>query len=103
MKILLGTVIKVMVRVNNTAGETQYDIYEFYLNDSPNIGNITTSFVGEGSGSAGTAIDSLMHVSLTNWYDTTDDKTQELRLHVYIILTEYVGIGTEVTQLTLTE
>jgi hypothetical protein len=75
MKILLGTVIKVMVRVNNTLGETQYDIYEFYLNDSPIYGNISTSFVGEGYYSEGTAMESLLHVSLTNWYDTTDDKT----------------------------
>ena len=64
-----------MCRVNNSVGETQYDIYEIYLNDAPNGGNLTISFVGESKSSTGTAIESLVYVNLTSWYDTSDDVT----------------------------
>ena len=62
-----------MVTVKNTFGDIQYDIAEFYLNDVPNTGNITITYVGEPYGSAGTTMNSLACVNLTGWYDTPDD------------------------------
>lgn len=97
LKIPSNQVVKVMCRVNNTKGETQYDIYEFYLNDSPFSGNITVSFVGEKFNSAGTTMDSLMHVKLDGWYDSTDDTEQTLKLNVYGILYQQIGIINYVT------
>jgi len=39
MKISATQVIKAKVTVTNTAGDVAYDIYEFFLNDSPFIGD----------------------------------------------------------------
>ena len=59
MKISSKQVIKVNVTVMNTANEIAYDIYEFYLNDSPFVGDMVITKVGEASNSTGTAVDTL--------------------------------------------
>ena len=40
--------------------ESEYDIYEFFLNDSPFMGSINISFAGELPQSSGSAMDSIM-------------------------------------------
>jgi hypothetical protein len=77
--------VKVLCRVNNTYGDTAYDIYEFYVNDSPVMGNISVTF--EGGSNQGITLESVLKVNLTNWYDSSDDTTQKLNLNVYGILT----------------
>jgi hypothetical protein len=64
MKISVSQVIKVQCSAVNTAGEVAYDIYEFYLNDSPFLGNLTVSLVGEADNSTGTSVDSLWLINL---------------------------------------
>ncbi len=46
MKISITQVIKVKVTVTNSLGDVAYDIYEFFLNDSPFVGvlEVTTPF-----------------------------------------------------------
>lgn len=43
MKISITQVIKAKVTVTNSLGDVAYDIYEFFLNDSPFIGNLTVA------------------------------------------------------------
>ena len=75
-------VVQVQVTVTNEQGEVAYDIYEFYINDAPNVGEIAISAHDE-SGN-GTAIDSLYHIQLTNWYDSTDDTELQIWNKIYL-------------------
>lgn len=59
MKINLYSVVKVQCTVTNNLGEIAYDIYEFYVNDSPFIGNTTYTKLNELSNSTGTTVDTL--------------------------------------------
>ena len=95
--------IKVSCTVTNSAGEIAYDIYEFYLNDSPFVGTMDVSLVGELSNSTGTAVNSLFHITLTKWYDSPDDSYQKLKLKVYVIKAIKVGNTIQTQQYTITD
>ena len=56
--------MKVKCTVTNSLGEISYDIYEFFLNDSPFLGEITITKVGEASNSTGSAIDTIWRIDL---------------------------------------
>jgi hypothetical protein len=72
MTLASDEVVKVQCTVTNTAGDIAYDIYEFYINDSPHAGTIEIDFDGVVK-LTGNAVDSLVHVNLGTWYDSADD------------------------------
>jgi len=78
-------VVKVKVTVTNSAGDIAYDIYEFYLNDPPVVGTLTSTVTG-GSGASGTALTSLYHLKLSDWYDSSDDFSQQLEFSVRLMV-----------------
>ena len=90
------------VTVNNSVGETAYDIIEFFLNDSPFIGLLNITLLGEPEDSVGTSMTSLFHVNLTNWYDSSDDPYQKLKIKVVAIKTYIIGLSQQTQQYTLT-
>lgn len=59
MKIPQSQVVKVKCTASNSRGDIAYDIYEFFLNDSPFTGDITISKVGEPANSTGTVMETL--------------------------------------------
>lgn len=95
MKISQTQVVKVKCTVSNSKGEKAYDIYEFFLNDSPFAGDIQISKVGESVNSTGTTVDTTWRIDLTNWYDSPDDARQVLKLKVFAIRNYKVGINSQ--------
>lgn len=79
--------------VTNSLGEVAFDLVEFFLNDSPFVGNMTISLVDEPATSKGTSMRSLFQINLTKWYDSTDDPYQMLKIKVVAIKTFYVGLS----------
>ena len=90
------------VTVNNSVGETAYDIIEFFLNDSPFIGLLNITLLGEPEESVGTSMTSQFYVNLTNWYDSSDDPYQKLKIKVVAIKTYIIGLSQQTQQYTLT-
>lgn len=89
--------------VSNSAGDIAYDIYEFFLNDSPFVGNLTITKVGELANSTGTVMSTTWRIDLTNWYDSPDDAYQTLKLKVFAIRNYKVGLNSQQEQYTLTD
>jgi hypothetical protein len=66
MKIGFRETVKVNVTVRNTAGDIAYDIYEFFVNDSPFVNDMDVAVADMPSITAGfKAIDHLIRVNLT--------------------------------------
>eukprot|EP00347_Sterkiella_histriomuscorum_P007679 403347989 len=103
MKISQTQVVKVRCVVSNSKGDVAYDIYEFFLNDSPFLGDIAITKVGEPSNSTGTSVDTVWRIDLTNWYDSPDDSVQMLKLKVFVIRNYKVGLNSQTQQYTLTD
>ena len=81
------------VNVNNSLGETAYDIIEFFLNDSPFIGSLNITLLGEPEDSVGTSMTSLFYINLTKLYDSSDDPYQTLKIKVVAIKTYFIGLS----------
>ena len=92
MKVGADSPIKVKVTVKNSLGDIAYDFYEFYINDPPNVGTTTYKILNEPDNSKGTAMESLWRISLSGWYDKADDPTQRLKLKIYMILKQAIGV-----------
>lgn len=61
MKFNSRETVKVNVTVQNTAGDIAYDIYEFFLNDSPFVGDMAVGVAGQSSITTGfRAVDHLL-------------------------------------------
>ena len=59
----------------NCTGDIAYDIYEFFVNDSPFVNDMEHAVANAPSIKSGfKAIDHLIRVNLTKWYDSSDDK-----------------------------
>lgn len=96
--------VKVNVTVTNTAGDIAYDIYEFFLNDSPFTGDMAVQVADQPLiTSAFKAVDHLIQVNLTKWYDSSDDKVQMLRMKIHLIKSMKVGNGIATQQFTVTD
>lgn len=66
--------VKVNVTVTNSYGDIAYDIYEFFLNDSPFTGDMGANVAGNYiATSSFQAVNDLIQVNLTRWYDSSDD------------------------------
>jgi hypothetical protein len=86
MKIGFRETVKVNVTVRNTAGDIAYDIYEFFVNDSPFVNDMDVAVADMPSITAGfKAIDHLIRVNLTKWYDSSDDKEQKLMMKIHLV------------------
>lgn len=103
MQVSSSQAIKVQCTVTNSNGDVAYDIYEFYVSNSPFIGTFNFSLVNAdgsttslASSSAPTlkSIDSLIQINLVNWYNSADDTVQKLLLNVYVIKSYSLGQGT---------
>jgi hypothetical protein len=75
MKMGFRDAVKVNVTVKNSFGDIAYDIYEFFMNDSPFTGDMAVNLAGLPTFTQGfRAVDDLIQVNLTKWYDSSDDK-----------------------------
>lgn len=84
--------VKVNVTVTNTEGDIAYDIYEFFLNDSPFTGDMSVAVADQPTITSNfKAVDHLIKVNLTKWYDSSDDKEQKLRMKIHLIKSMKVG------------
>lgn len=60
--------------VTNSIGDIAYDIYEFFLNDSPFTGEMGIAIANNLTvGTGFSAVDDVLRVNLTKWYDSSDD------------------------------
>ncbi len=67
----MNQVIKLKVTVINSLNEIAYDVYEFFQNSPPAVGNLTLSIANGSLGSGnGTSVDTLFKFSLQSWADT---------------------------------
>lgn len=73
------------------------------MNDPPNIGTTNISIVGDNDLSKASALNSIWHLSLANWYDKGDDLVQMLKLKVFMYLTTPLGLATVTTYYTITD
>ncbi len=83
--------VKVNVTVWNTMGDIAYDIYEFFVNDSPFVNDMDVSVAGMASITTFKAVDHFLRVNLTKWYDSSDDKVQKLKMKIHLIKSQKVG------------
>lgn len=76
MKIKSTISIQVNCTVKNSKGDIAYDIYEFFLNDSPFVGNMSIYVAGNPNlvNPVFQVVNQLIMVQLGTWYDSADDK-----------------------------
>jgi hypothetical protein len=104
MKMGFRETVKVNVTVTNSFGDVAYDIYEFFLNDSPFTGDMAVSVAGVPTVTTTfKAVDHLIMVNLTKWYDSSDDKDQKLKMKIHLIKSMKVGNGIQTQQFTVTD
>jgi hypothetical protein len=74
MKFGIRQAAKVNVTVTNSKGDIAYDIYEFFVNNSPFVGDMGLQVAGNPYKTSGfSAVDDLLQINLTKWYDSSDD------------------------------
>lgn len=79
--------VKVQVTVTTAGGLQNYNLYEFYLNDPPVTGDINTDIVWHAENKDILAsIDSIVHCDLVDWYDDSDDTSQQLDIYGYLLV-----------------
>lgn len=61
------------------------------MNDSPFVGTMSLSVAGSPARLVYNAVDDLMRLDLTNWYDSPDDGSQMLRMKIHLITKIQVG------------
>lgn len=86
MKFGYRTSALVQVTVTNTKGEIAYDLYEFFLNNSPFIGKYNIMVAGNPTKTTISCVDDLIQVNLINWYDSPDDTVQMLQMKIHLII-----------------
>lgn len=92
MKFGLRDAAKVNITVTNSKGDIAYDIYEFFLNDSPFTGDMGVAVANDPTITSGfKAVDHLLQVNLTRWYDSSDDTSQQLKMKIHLIKSQKVG------------
>jgi len=92
MKFGLRDAAKVNVTVINSFGDIAYDIYEFFLNDSPFVGEMGASVADNSLITSNfKAVDHVLRVNLTRWYDSSDDTSQQLKMKVHLVRSMKVG------------
>ena len=69
-------VFKVQCTVINSAGDTQYDILEFYINEPPRMSSF--EITRPGPTDYGRTFETTFPITLTGYYDSIDDSTQKL-------------------------
>lgn len=102
MNIPSTTAVKIMCTVNNSLGDVDYDIYEFYINSPPNVGTMNLTIDGLSDITQGSAASSLYHMNLQNWYDNGSDLIQTLKLKIFMFITVPKGVQFQTTYYTLT-
>ncbi|CDW88139.1 neurohypophysial n-terminal domain containing protein [Stylonychia lemnae] len=79
-------VVKVKVTVQNSLGEIAYDIYEFFQNQPPTVGNSTITVLTNPGLGNGTSIDSIFKMTLTNWEDTLFHGDDPMKFKLYMTI-----------------
>lgn len=90
-------VVQVQCTVTNEIGEIASDIYEFYINESPVVGNTTISVL-DGNGN-GTALSSIYNITLANWYDSSTISTIKYKIYMQVD-TDYLLVSDQYTDAT---
>lgn len=104
MKFGLRETVKVNVTVKNSIGDIAYDIYEFFLNDSPFTGDMAVQVAGNWQATSGfQAATDLLQVNLTKWYDSSDDTSQQLKMKVHLVRSFKVGNTMQTQQFTVAD
>ena len=75
--------IKLRVDITNSAGDTATDIAEFFSNDAPYTKG--TTFTNVGGVNNLEAMVTNFNIYAGQWYDNSDDLTQQLKFRIYFV------------------